>query len=495
MKQIKTFLLSIICILHTLALHACSDSTTDGPPPEEKDEIRMPQKEFRAAWVATVGRMDWPASTSDIEAQKVQYIRYLDTFVAYNLNAVVMQIRPTADAFYESALEPWSEYITGTRGKSPGYDVMQFMIDETHKRGLEFHAWMNPFRISNSAGSFTPTPGYPGEDRPEWKMRYGNLLMYRPAIPEVRQHLLDVIEDLITRYDVDGIHFDDYFYPYPQTGVEIDDAEDFRIYGQGYTNVEDFRRGNVNTMIEDIHNLVVHVRPGILFGISPYAAWRHKSQDPNGSETSGINNYDDLYADIRLWCEKGWIDYVTPQLYASTQNIALNFIHLCDWWPANSFDVPVLIGYGLYKFGNPHEGDIFMKPEELETQFFYARKQEKVKGAMLFNGTAFTANRIDILSTLGKVYGHKSLIPFMGRKTVAEPFPPAHVRTDGGVLRWEAGNGDLRYAVYHIEDQEAQLLEITRDVSFTLPGKGKYAVSAVNKDQVESSLSEVVTYP
>ncbi len=493
MKQIKLFLILGFCVFNTLLIYACSDDTNT-PPQGEENEIRMPRKEFRAVWLATVGRMDWPASTTDMEAQKMQYIRYLDTFQGYNINAVVVQIRPTADAFYESSLEPWSEYIAGARGKSPGYDVLQFMIDETHKRGLEFHAWMNPFRISNSAGSFKSIPGYPGEDKPEWKMRYGNLLMYRPAIPEARQHLLDVIEELITRYAVDGIHFDDYFYPYPQSGVEIDDEKDFITYGAAYNNVEDFRRGNVNRMIEDIHKLVVRVRPDILFGISPYAAWRHRSQDPNGSETSGINNYDDLYADIRLWCEKGWIDYVTPQLYASTQNIALNFIHLCDWWPKNSFDVPVLIGYGLYKFGNPREGDIFMVPEELETQFFYARKQSKVMGGILFNSTSFAENKINILSTLGKVYNNRSLIPFMGRKTVADPSPVSQLQADGGILTWQGGNSDIRYAVYKIENQEVTLLEITKDNQYKLPGNGKYAVSAVNTDHVESQLSEVITY-
>lgn len=487
--------LTLSILLSCITLFSCKGSEVEETPPTPpaKEEIKMPEKEFRAVWMATVGRMDWPAS-SDVAAQKEQYIRYLDLFEKYNINAVVFQVRPTADAFYPSTLEPWSEYIGGSRGLDPGYDVLRFLIDETHKRGMEFHAWMNPFRISNNATQFKPVPGYAADAHPEWTMRYGNLLMFRPALPEVRQHLLNVIRELVTRYDVDGLHFDDYFYPYPAAGREIDDAGDFLRYGTGYKTVEDFRRGNVDKMIEAIHKLVVNECPGVLFGISPYAAWRHRSQDPNGSDTSGINNYDDLYADIRLWCEKGWIDYVTPQLYSSTKNIALNFVKLSEWWPANSFDVPVIVGYGLYRFGNPKEGDIYMNPVELETQFYYARKQPKIVGGFLFNGTSFTANKIDIMSTVAKMYPGKALLPFMGRSTVAAPAVVSGVKVSNGQLTWDAQSGCTRYAVYRIAEQTATLAGIVTTNTYKLEEKGTYAVSGVNADNTEGELSSVITY-
>lgn len=487
--------LTLSILLSCTTLFACKSSEVEElpPSPPAKEEIKMPEKEFRAVWMATVGRMDWP-SAFDAAAQKEEYIRYLDLFVKYNINAVVFQVRPTADAFYPSTLEPWSEYLCGSRGQDPGYDVLRFLIDETHKRGMEFHAWMNPFRITNNARQFQPVPGYASDAHPEWRMQYGNLLIFRPALPEVRQHLLNVIRELVTRYDVDGLHFDDYFYPYPASGLEIDDAADFARYGAGYKTVEDFRRGNVNKMIEDIHELVVKECPGVVFGISPYAAWRHRSQDPNGSDTSGINNYDDLYADIRLWCEKGWIDYVTPQLYSSTKNIALNFVKLSEWWPANSFDVPVIVGYGLYRFGNPKEGDIYMNPLELETQFYYARKQPKIVGGFLFNATSFTANKIDIMSTVAKMYPGKALLPFMGRSTQAAPAPVGGLKVSDGRLTWDAQGNGIRYAVYKIDGGTAMLAGIVTTNTYAPQEKGDYAVSGVNADNTEGELSLVVSY-
>lgn len=493
MKTIYLRLIFSVLFTFIVCISCSGKDVPETPPPGGGGEFEMPAKEFRAVWLATVGKMDWPASF-DMATQKEQYIQYLELFRQYNINAVVVQIRPTADAFYASSFEPWSEFIAGGRGVNPGYDVLRFMIDEAHKRGLEFHAWMNPFRITNNAGTFKPVPGYVSDDHPEWAMKYGNLLMFRPALPEVREHFLNVIRELITKYDVDGIHFDDYFYPYPSTGLEIDDAADYAKYGKGYSNIEDFRRGNVNEMIEAIHKLVVNEHPGILFGISPYAAWRHRSQDPNGSDTSGINNYDDLYADIRLWCEKGWIDYVTPQLYASTQNIALNYIKLCEWWPANSFDVPVNVGYGLYRFGNPKEGDIYMEPKELETQFFYARRQPKINGGILFNASAFTANRIDIMSTLAKMYPDKTLVPFMGRVTTETPKDISNLKLNGNTLSWGAQAAKTRFAVYKVEDGKAILLDVIHQNQYTLSMKGEYAVSAINTDNTEGNVSEIIQY-
>lgn len=475
-----------------LMLCSCKGAEPGGEPttPPSGSGLTMPRKEIRGIWVATVDCMDWPRSYNK-EAQKKEYVEYLDLFKQYNANAVIMQVRPMADAFYDSEFEPWSQYITGVQGKNPGYDVLRFMIDETHKHGLEFHAWMNPYRISNNVNTFRPAENHIYKKHPEWTMTYGKLLIFRPALPEVREHLVNVIDELMTKYpDIDGIHFDDYFYPYP-AGVELEDQGDFLKYGQEYETIEDFRRGNVNKVIEDIHNLLVEKYPGVVFSISPYGVWRNKKDDPNGSDSNSLSNYDDLYADIRLWCEKGWIDLVVPQLYASTENINMNFTKMTSWWAKNSFDCPVAIGHGLYKFGNPNEGAIFMNPLELETQFFYARRNKDIQGSFLFNATVFKANKINILDNLGKIYAERTLIPFMGRESCQRPERAANVKVSGKTISWTAQDG-MRYVVYKVTDNKAAIADIVSENSFVCPESGSYAVSVLNGDNTESALTEIM---
>ena len=486
-----------LAVLFSCVLMLCSCKGAEpegGSPNPPEGGLTMPRKEIRGVWVATVDRMDWPRNTTDAEAQKREYIEYLDLFKQYNANAVIMQVRPMADAFYDSTLEPWSQYITGEQGKNPGYDVLRFMIDETHKRGLEFHAWMNPYRISNNVNTFRPAETHIYKKHPEWTMTYGKLLIFRPALPEVREHLVKVIDELMTKYpDIDGIHFDDYFYPYPSKGVELDDEGDFVKYGKGYNTIEDFRRGNVDKAIEAVHNLLVEKYPGVVFSISPYGVWRNKKDDPNGSDSSSsLTNYDDLYADIRLWCEKGWIDLVVPQLYASTENIAMNFIKMSDWWAHNTFDCSVAIGHGVYRFGNPAEGQIYMNPVQLEQQFFYARRHEEIDGSFLFNATVFKANKLNILSNLSTVYAEKSLIPFMGRETCEAPKPVEGLAVSGKTLSWTSQGEGMRYVVYAVADGKASIVEVTDRNSLQCEASGDYAVSALNADNLEGVLSPQV---
>ncbi len=500
---------SIYALLLLFLLSAGTCGGDDEPPvvpPEEVEKpdtipgggeptvnITTPAKEIRAVWLATVGNMDWPTDKYNIEKQKQEYINYLELFQKYNVNVVVGQIRPTADAFFESKYEPWSQYLTGTRGKNPGYDVVQFMVDEAHKRGMEFHAWLNPYRISTNINAYTPVAGEFYKEHPEWTMRYGNLLIFRPAIPEVREHLVNVIDEIITKYDVDGIHFDDYFYPYPDGKNTLDDEGDFKTYGAGYANIEDFRRGNVNKAIEAVHNLIVQKRPDIVFSISPYGVWRNKKNDPNGSDSStSITNYDDLYADIKLWCEKGWIDLVVPQLYASTENIAMNFKKMTTWWANNSHDCPVAIGIGLYKFGNSAEGAIYVNnPTELETEFYYTRRNN-VSGTFLFNSSAFKNNKINILDYLARCYPQKALIPFMGRNTAKEPAQITSISADGKKLYWKA-QSDMRFVVYKVAGANASIVDVVNENTYECAETGDYVVSALNDDNVESEVSQIVT--
>ena len=512
----KLILLSAMFFTAAVAMPACGgDEPTPTPSPTPVPEptpepqpdptptiitYNLPTKEIRGVWVATVGRMDWPEANVE-SIQKQEFTRYLDKFEEYNVNAVIMQVRPCADAFYNSPYEPWSEYITGRQGNDPGYDVLGWMIEETHKRGMEFHAWMNPYRISNSASSFAVNgaSNHPAKLHPEWTMTYDNLLMYRPACPEVKDLLLNVVDDMITKYDVDGIHFDDYFYPYPKSGVAIDDADDYKKYGSAYSNVGDFRRAQVDDVIERIHNLIASKKPGVIFSISPFGIWRNRASDPvNGSDSSGLQNYDDLYADVRKWCQNGWIDLCVPQLYNSTSNIAMNFTKMCSWWNTNTFQAKLAIGHALYRFGVPAEGAPYQTLDQLSDQFRISRSNENTMGSFLFNATCFNENKINILSRLKQVYMDKALIPFMGRESEAAPAEVAGIAADGRTITWTPQTEGMRYAVYTVKPSsiegvyEAKLAGIALEPKWEADRTGSYAISALNRDNTESALSQPV---
>lgn len=495
-----------ICFLVSF-IYSC-DSKDPVKPTEPEDEIVFPRKEMRAAWLATVWNLDLPLVT-DIATHKKAYTDLLDIYERQRLNAVMVQIRPKADAFYNSPYEPWSQWLTGKQGQDPGYDVLKFMLEETHKRGLEFHAWINPYDIAAVANDFKPHSSHIALQHPEWTMKYGapgkERLIFRPSHPEVPKFLLKVIDDILAKYDVDGMHFDDYFYPYPvPTGVggnyPLDDADDYKQYGSEYKSVEDFRRGCVNNLIEDIHDLIVQKYPKVLFSISPYAVWRNKKDDPNGSVTNSLSNYDDLYADVRLWCQKGWIDFVVPQLYQGTtigtNNNYASFETLVQWWPQNSFDVPVMIGYPLYRFNvdnaDDNPGGKFNNTE-FDYEFQFARQNSKIQGGVFYNSTAMKLNRKNVLEVMDKYYPKSALIPFMGRKTEEDPQKPT-LSLSGGKLLWNAQADGFRYAVYSIKNKTATLEAITTETSFDLSRSGSYCVSAVNKDNNEGKYSDIIMY-
>ena len=479
MRKLKYILISVIVLFA-----ACSDDDSDGGPdipnPPVEDEIELAKKEMRAVWISTAWGLDWPDGVYDMATQKQKYINYLEKFKELNINTVIVQIRPMADAFYKSSLEPWSVSITGTPGKDPGYDVLQFMIEEAHKRDIEFHAWMNPYRIAsraNESASFVYAPDHIIRQHPEWTMVYANLLLYNPARPEVHEHLLKIVDEVITKYDVDGIHFDDYFYPEPVSGKVLDDAEDYKSYGVGYNTVEDFRRGNVNKVIKSIGELIVQKKPGVLFTISPAANKDH--------------NYNNLYADVTLWCQEGWIDIVMPQLYMSTGSTFTTYV---AWWPQFSYKAVPMIGYGLYKFGDSSITDpLFQTTRELENQFQQANRQSKIKGSAMYRAKSIMENKIGIANTLSNIYADQAVIPFIGRKTVADPAPVSNVSISGSKLTWAVGN-NLRTIIYKVENKKAKVIAITAEKSFTLTQKGDYCLTTINIDNLESSISDIITY-
>lgn len=352
----------------------------------------QPEYEFRGVWIATVMGIDWPPQKASTEMQKADFIRQLDLHKRNGMNAIVAQIRPSGDAFYPSPYEPWSQWLSGTQGKAPApfYDPLAFMIQETHKRGMEFHAWLNPYRAEFSIGKSSIAADNMLRKHPEWFLTYGTTRYFDPSNKQVQQFVVDVIRDIVRRYDVDAIHMDDYFYPYPIGGKAFPDDEAYRKSGTSL-NKGDWRRSNVDSIIRKIDVAIKTTKPWVKFGISPFSVWRNIKDDTQGSDSkAGLTNYDDLYADILLWLRKGWIDYVTPQLYREIGDHLVAYEKLVAWWAANSFGKHVYIGHGIYRFNenNPN----WKQPSQIPNQIKILRSTPGVQGSIYFSSKSFNNN-------------------------------------------------------------------------------------------------------
>ena len=346
------------------------------------------KSEFRGVWIATVSNIDWPGSGNyDPDLQKLEFTRLLDMHQRNGINAVVVQIRPAADAFYPSPYEPWSEWLTGRQGvpPSPYYDPLEFMIAETHKRGMEFHAWMNPYRAEFNIGRSSIAPTHITRIHPEWFLTYGDKRYFDPGNKDAQQYVTNIVKDVVSRYAVDGIHFDDYFYPYRIPGKEFPDDAKYQQYGNGM-NKEDWRRSNTDSIIVMISRVIKEENKKCQFGISPFGVWRNGDKDlENGSNTrAGQTNYDDLYADILLWLRNGWIDYVAPQIYWEIGHKAANFEILVDWWGRHSYGKNCYIGLGIYKANSnaawkdktqlPRQIEMLRNTPNIQGMIFYSSK-------------------------------------------------------------------------------------------------------------------------
>jgi uncharacterized lipoprotein YddW (UPF0748 family) len=377
---------------------------------------QSPQYEFRAVWIATVENIDWPSKKGlPAEKQKEEFIRLLDMHQRNGMNAIVMQVRPVADAFYPSRFEPWSEYLSGKQGQAPNpyYDPLQFMLEETHKRGMEFHAWMNPYRAVFNVNRSSVSPTHVTKLFPQWFVTYGSTRYFDPGLPEVRDYVNKVVRDLVERYDIDAIHFDDYFYPYRIPGKEFPDAATFAKYGNGMTK-DDWRRSNVDSIIVMLCQTIKSANPRVKFGISPFGVWRNKRTDPRGSESkAGVTNYDDLYADILLWLKNGWIDYVAPQLYWETTHSYVGFYMLADWWANNTYGRQLFIGQGIYR-ALERSSAAWHKKDELPNQIKAIRANSNVHGSIFFSSATFTSNPNGWNDSLrNNYYKNPALIPPM----------------------------------------------------------------------------------
>ncbi|MEW9549874.1 family 10 glycosylhydrolase [Nonomuraea sp. NPDC050783] len=466
-----------------------------------------PKRQLRAMWISSVANIDWPSRTGlSAAAQQAEFRAWLDLAVAKRMNAVMVQVRPTADAFWPSPYEPWSQWLTGTQGGDPGYDPLAFMVSEAHARDLELHAWFNPYRIANHDDPSKLLSTHPARKNPGWRFAYGGKLYYNPGIPAVRAFIEDAIMDAVSRYDVDGVHLDDYFYPYPASGEQIPDSATFAQYGGSFTNVADWRRENVNLLVRELDQRIHAAKPHVSFGISPFGIWRNAGTDPLGSRTSGLQSYDAIYADSRTWVKQGWVDYISPQIYWHLGFSTAAYEVLTAWWSdvVRDTGVQLVIGQAAYRAGASGQEAAWQDPAELSDHLLDNRKHPEISGDVYFSAKDVKADRIGAITRLVAThYTRPALLPARG--TAAAPAAPvitAATQGTGGVQLTWTGSG-TSYAVYRVAGSPSaadpcffadarNLVGTTRSRTFTdttASGTQTYYVTALTRTHQESAPS------
>ncbi len=470
-----------------------------------------PKREFRAAWVATVTNLDWPASPGlPTATQQSQLVIMLNSLQAAGINVVIFQVRPECDALYASPLEPWSYWLTGSQGASPGpfWDPLQFAVDEAHKRGMELHAWFNPYRAVQRIGRYTQATTHVSVQHPEWILTFPttNLKILDPGIPGVREHVAGVVSDIVRRYDVDGVHADDYFYPYDPI-ISTQDAATFAAYPRGFTNIGDWRRDNVNLLMKMITDSINAIKPYVKLGMSPFGIW--KNGVPPG--IIGLDAYNTIYGDAIAWLQQRTVDYLTPQLYwriGGNQDYA----RLMNWWADSCY----ANGRHLYPgqiFGSAYTA------AELPNQLKLDRANPKVGGQVIFRAALLAANQLGYGDSLKRTYyTYPSLLPAMAWKDVVPPWMPRALRyekispTGPAALRWDlpitAPDGDSasRYAIYRFDHTPSlpgeladarSMLAVVGERQYVPPtpppgGAYSFVVTALDRNFNESEPSSVL---
>lgn len=479
----------------------------------------LPKRELRAAWIATVDNVDWPAKgVTNAEQQKADYIALLDDLQEAGINAVITQIKPTADSFYPSNYGPWSEWLTGVQGQDPGYNPLAFMIEEVHKRNMEFHAWFNPYRVSMQDQVSRLVENHPARQHPDWVVSYGGKLYYNPGVPEAREFITNSVMEVVNGYDIDGVHFDDYFYPYPVSGVDFPDNAAYQSYGTGFTNKAEWRRYNVDTFIHDLSVQIKGAKPYVKFGISPFGIWKNKSSDPNGSDTNGLESYSALNADTRKWVLEEWIDYITPQVYWYFGYSPAAYEKVTDWWRAQvqGRKTQLYIGHAAYRIGAADPA--WLNPDEMPNQIAYNRNFSEIKGSMFFSAKSLQANLLGFTDRLHlDIYRYPALVPTMPWLDSTAPGQPmlnkAVRKANGMELTWNTGDADTAYyVVYRFEGNAIGNLEDASHIVTTVRKQANtdtvqsftdltavegqtytYAVTAVDRVHNESAASNGIT--
>lgn len=427
-----------------------------------------PQREFRAAWVASVGNIDWPSTNGLTTAQqKAELVAILNRALQLKLNTIILQVRPACDALYASPIEPWSEYLTGTMGKAPEpyYDPLAFAITEAHQRGLELHAWFNPYRARLKSTRSPASASHVSHAHPQWVRSYGKYLWLDPGEKEVQDYSLSVVMDVVRRYDIDGVHFDDYFYPYTEkdaAGRDMDFPDDItwkRFGARGKLSREDWRRENVNTFIQRVYRSIKAEKPWVRFGVSPFGIWRPGV--PPGID--GYDAYAKLYADSRLWLANGWLDYFAPQLYWSISAPQQSFPALLKWWAQqNPQHRHLLAGMDSTKTRN------VWPPVEILRQIAMTRKQHGTSGHCHWNMTSLMRNNVLAAALKNQTYAEPALLPaspWLRRTAPSKPAVSIQCSTASATAGWSAPPG---------QPAELWVLQTRRATKWTteiLPGK------------------------
>ena len=470
-----------------------------------------PKREFRAAWVHTVGQSQY--ATMNQATMQAYFVNLLDSLQHTGINAILFQVRPEGDAWYKSSYEPWSRYITGTAGKDPGWDPLAFLIDECHKRNMELHAWLNPYR-ARATNSKPYAPGHIFYKHPDWFIPYGDLTWFDPGNPECRSFIENVVRDLVRHYDIDAVHMDDYFYPYPVAGKPFGDDNSFRIYGfaMGFTpdRKADWRRENVNILIRDLHALVHEIKPWVRFGVSPFGIWQNKKNNPEGSDTNGFTNYDGLYADVLTWLKNGWVDYNIPQLYWEIGHKVADYTTLLNWWADHTYGVPLYIGQDVLR---TMKVDSSGKPQ-LQRKMHLATIDSRISGQCWWPAYELENNAGHICDSLQRNYfKYPALIPAQNTYDQVPPKPVSDLswgKNAAGktVLNWQAPpavtefDNAAYFVVYRFKKGAEQdltdprnIVKITREpsveVSAGTKNKPVFVVTAVDRCHNESTAQSI----
>lgn len=466
------------------------------------------KREFRGAWIQCVNGQ---FAGMDTKAMQETLSRQLDELQKDGLNAVIFQVRPECDALYKSDIEPWSRFLTGKQGAAPVayWDPLQWMTEQCHKRGMELHAWINPYR-AKTKNTRELARNHVALRHPELVFAYDGQLILNPGRPESREYICRVVSDIVRRYDIDGLHIDDYFYPYPVAGQTIPDDKEFAAYNNGIRDRGDWRRDNVNVFIKQLGDSIHSVKPWVKFGISPFGIYRNKKSAPGiGSDTNGLQNYDDLYADVLMWVNNGWVDYCVPQLYWEIGHKAADYETLIKWWNKHAANRPLYIGEDVERtvkkadINNPKINQMPAKRQLHDAMC-------NVKGTVLWYAKAVADNVGNYGSMLKNVYWRtpalQPLMPFIDSKAPGKVKRMKIVEIDGEgkVLFWTAPKGKrwndvaVKYVIYRFAGTPADInnpeniVAITTDTFYKIPekdltaGKVVYAVTALDRMSNES---------
>lgn len=430
--------------------------------------LPQPKREFRGVWVATVTNIDWPSSgKTNSQQQQQELIQIINAHHQTGINAIMFQVRPAADALYAKSREPWSQWLTGKQGKAPNpaYDPLELAINESHKRGMELHAWFNPYRATFSANQKGLSDDHITKQKPEWFFTYAGRKLFNPGLPEVRDYIIKVILDVVDNYDIDGVHLDDYFYPYPVDGQHIDDAQTFVDHPDGFTDIKDWRRHNVDTLIHALSDSIHQHKNYLKFGISPFGIWANKRQNSEGSETGGGSSYYEQFADSRRWVKEGWLDYINPQIYWPFNNRAAAFEKLVDWWSNNTYGRHLYVGMATYRI-NERMSAAWKDVSQMPKQLRYERENARVQGSVYFSSRSLQNNPLGFTDSLkNDFYRYPALPPAMLWRDAVVPNIPRELmaRTMGKNvnLQWQLplpasdDNTASGYVVYRFDQGEA----------------------------------------